>query len=475
MSRTLMTAMLGGLFVTSLLQSQPKPNDPRAVALMARAMERMGGEASLRAVKSLRMDVMTQWQRTHLGAHPYSDQPSYERNVDLRDYTTNSWRNTRDFLGNGAIVDVVRDSVGGRTMNRPNGAPMLTTLNVAYRDERRELFAFAPERTLWLARDNGGLTLLADTTIDGIAHARIAGTVDGYAATYFMRRTDGLPAMIRFRADETNDFGLAPWGEMEVELWYSAWARVAPGVIIPRQRDVRRVGRPYKRMTILTATINAPAPADSFVITDSIVSAYLANERKPMWDAPLDTVKVFADHFVGFPPFTGSSGAVRVGGKWVLLETGQATGAADRLNSWFARNTAETPIGAALMTHTNTGNGGVSWFLDHRVPVYAPNGSAPILRAMIGPSKPGRVATTVSAPKWIRVGSDSLWVEPLDVPDLRTVLTVYSPTHRWLYAPIIGNPTFKADQDALIARLRERGLAVEWLGSTRGVRIPAPK
>ena len=92
--------------------------------------------------------------------------------------------------------------------------------------------------------------------------------------------------MVRFRADETNDMGLAPWGLHEVEFWYSNWALVPPGVMLPRQRDVQRVGKPYKRMTVLQAMINAPAPADSFAISDSLTgirrtSACMADSCAP--------------------------------------------------------------------------------------------------------------------------------------------------------------------------------------------------
>ncbi len=139
-------------------QSALKPNDPRAEALIDRAVARMGGRAALDGITSIRLDMMTQWQRTTFGDHPFGDQPSYERNVEVRDYPTNNWRNTRQFLpGTLAAVDVVRDTVGGRSLDTPNGTPMVQPLNIAYVEERRELFTFAPERTLQLARQAGGL------------------------------------------------------------------------------------------------------------------------------------------------------------------------------------------------------------------------------------------------------------------------------------------------------------------------------
>jgi hypothetical protein len=435
----------------------------------------MGGEATLRSIRTLRMDVLTQWQRTNFSTHPYADQPSFERNVELRDYGSNAWRNTRSFIPNGSTVDIVRDTVGGRSIALPNGGAMLMPLNLAYVDERRELFAFAPERTLLLARDAGGLTLLADTSIGGVAHARVRGTVDGFPATWFLRRSDGLLAMVRFRADETNDFGLAMWGPMDVETWFSTWAPTPQGALIPRQRDVRRVGRPYKRMTVLALAANAPAPADSFVIADSIVSKYLATEQRPMWDAPLDSARLIENDFATFPPFLGVSGAVRVGGQWVLLETGQRDGAAAKLNDWFARNTPGSPLAAAVVTNLGPSNGGAKWFVAQQKPVYAASGAMPVLRQVVGAAESRRISV-VDASRWVKVGSDSLWLERVDTPDGHGAMAVYVPTLRWIYGVnVIGRPPAKAEQDAIIARLRARGFAVEWMATPRAIRAPLPK
>ncbi|MFN0098362.1 MAG: hypothetical protein ACKVS7_06800 [Gemmatimonadaceae bacterium] len=463
------------LAAPAALTSQTAPSDPRAVAVIDRAITRMGGEAALRGIRTLRMDVLTQWQRTHFADHPYADQPSFERNVELRDYTTNAWRNTRTFIPNGSTVDIVRDTVGGRSITTPNGGAMLMPLNLAYVDERRELFAFAPERTLLLAREAGGLKLLADTSIDGLAHARVGGAVDGFPATWFLRRSDGLLAMVRFRADETNDFGLAMWGQMDVETWFSMWAPTPQGALIPRQRDVRRVGRPYKRMTVLTVAANVAAPSDSFAIADSVVSKYFATEQRPMWDAPLDSAKLIENDFASIPPFLGVSGAVRVGGQWVLLESGQRDGAAAKLAQWFARTTPESPLAAAVVTNIGPSNGGAKWFAEQKKPVFAAPGAVPVLRQVVSATAMPRISV-VSTSRWVKVGSDSLWLERVDTPDGHGAMVVYVPTLKWIYGvSVIGRPAAKAEQDAVIARLRARGFAVEWMATSRALRVPLPK
>lgn len=475
--RCVIVALVGAQFVVGApAVSAQKPSDPRAVAIADRAIARMGGETALRAVKSLRMSIVTQWARTNFADHPFADLPSYERNEELRDYTTRAWRNTRDFMGNGSSVDIVRDTVGARTLSGGARPPVSMPLNIAYVDERRELFAVATERLFLAARDAGGMKLLTDTTIDRVKHSRIAATVDGFATTIVVRTTDGLPAFVRFRFDEINDFGLAPWGEMEVEYWYSNWARLPPGVLMPRQRDVRRVGRTYKRLTVLNAAINPPAPADSFDIADSITTKYLATEQRPMWKISLDTTKIVADHFAVFGPWTGSPGAVRIGGKWVILESGQRDGSTALIEKFFANRTPESPIGAVIASNTSAGNGGVVHAAAKKIPIYASPGAFPVVRQILGATRATAATTVIATARWVKIGTDSVWMEPVDAPDAFGSLIVYSPTHKWAYSLLGGRSTAQFELDAALARLRARGFVIEFFGSARELRgaVPAP-
>ena len=446
-----------------------------AIALLDRGIARMGGDSLLRSIDAIRLDMLTQWLRTSFAEAPFTDMPSYERNVELRDYRTPAWRNTRYFSPTAArpgVIVVVRDTVAlfGRQQSTTDSTLVWAPLNVAYVDERRELFAFAPQRLMLTLRNATDLQVLPDTAVDGDMYVRLASTIDGWSSVTFLRRSDGLPRMVRFRADETNDFGLAPWGEHEVEFWYSNWTVVTPGVLLPRQRDVRRVGAPYKRMTVLQATINPLAPEDSFAVSDSLAAAYRASATRPMWDRPLEgAARIERDRFATFGGFSGSAGAIRLGGGWVIVETGQAVGAMELVSEWLHRHGGGAPIVAGLATSVWTGNGGTPWFTARSIPVIAAPGTMPLLRRL---NDGDGGITTVQEARWVPIGSDSLWVEPVSAPDHARTLAVFSPTLRWLWLPFAGSPTHAADQEAIIARLERRGLAVELIGGPRGLVTP---
>jgi hypothetical protein len=459
------------LLLLALVTASAALPEPGARELIDAALARMGGAGRLRDVQRIRLEMMTQWQRASFDPRPYTDQPSYERHTELRDYTIPAWRNTRRAPAGGGgreFIDVVTDSVAIRNFGQ-GWAP----LNIAYLDERTELFAFAPERLLVLAADAEDLRLLEDTTIGGLPHARIRATIAGFASTLFLRRNDGLPAMVRYRAAQPNDFGLAPWGLMDVEVWFSRWQTLPPGVSLPLQWDVRRAGVPYKRMTVLSATINPPASPDSFAVSDSLRSAYLATATKPMYDLPMDSARLIEQRFAVFGAFGTPAGAVRLGDRWLLFEAGQAPLVAQRALDWLARNANAPTIAAAFMGTPAQISGGVTWLAAQHIPVYASTGAAPFMRTMLGNgNQPVTGLTVIERGRWLRIGADSLWLESFDLPNARGTLLAYVPSLQWVYAPLAIPPL---ELDLLMSHVRQRGWSVQRLGTLRNFVQPAPE
>src|SRR5689334_11815344 len=311
------------LIVGALALLLHRAPDPAALAILDSAMARMGGLSALVAVDRVRLEVMTEWQRTDFDARRPPVILSYELSTELRDYTRPAWRYTRKFWspnGSSGVVDLVTDSVAAMEMNgtwRPQ--------NVAYVDERDEVFAFTPERVLRLAREAGDAQLLPDTAIDGARFARVTATVGRFRPTLHFRRSDGLLAFAQLRQGQPNDFGLAPWCAMDLQFWYSRWQRLANTTLtLPMQLDVLRAGRPYKRMTTISVALNPAIPADSFAITDSLREAFLATGRRPMFDLPMDSARIVEGAFALFGAPGTPTGAIKIGGRWLFVDGGTA-------------------------------------------------------------------------------------------------------------------------------------------------------
>ena len=307
-------------------------------------MAHMGGAEALRGVHRLRIEVITEWQRTTLDRRPMTQVVGYEWSTELRDYDMPAWRYSRKFFGAtglNEVIDLVTDSVAAVAFKgtwRPQ--------NTAYVEERNEVFALTPERVMLLVRDAPDVRLLPDTTIGGTRYARVAATVGGSRPTPLIGRGDGMLAAAMLKKGQPADFGLAAWGEMDLAVWYSRWAAVPnTQIFLPRQLDIIRAGRPYKRMTTITEAVNPIIPADSLSMPDSLRAGFLKAGRLAMYDLPLDSAKIVADKFAVLGPFGTPTGAIKLGGRWIFVEGGVAplpvTRAADflaRADGWEARS-----------------------------------------------------------------------------------------------------------------------------------------
>ncbi len=443
-------------------RSQTVVRNGAALAVVDTAIARMGGPA-LRDVRRVRLEMLTQWQRTGFDDRPGQDRPSYERHTELRDYSIPAWRNTRQF-GSRTAVDVVRDSVAIRDFGE-GFAP----LSAAYVDERREHFAYSPDRLVLELAGATDLRTVGDTVMSGLRHARVRATLDGRPTTVYFRRGDGLPTLVRFRAAQPLDYGLAPWGEMDVEVWYASWRAFPGGVMLPTQWDVWRVGRPYKRMSVLSADLDAVAPADSFAVSDSLRRAFFRTENRAMHDVPVDSITRPSPGLLQFHGIGAPRGAVRVGGSWLLLETGQAPLNLDRaLTALAAEDPA--PVAGALVAPVRTGNGGVAGLAAHGIPAYVGPGAEPFAYAILrGHHVSWAGVSPVADGRWLRVGADSVRLEPVDLPDAPGALLAWVPSLRWLYAPDVMSPL---DEALVLAHARRRGWAVASMGTARGLSVP---
>ena len=448
-------------------------SDPNALAILDTAIARMGGLTALRSIDRMQLQVMTEWQRTAFDARRDPVILSYELSTELRDYTTPAWRYSRRFFspnGTSEVVDLVVDSVAAFGSDGHWRAQ-----NVAYVEERDEVFTFTPERIVRLAREATSVRLLADTVIDGVRYARVTATLAGgrFTPTLHFHRGNGLLALATFRAAQPNDFGLAPWGDMEVAIAYSRWQKVAgTPLVLPMQLDVRRVGRPYKRMTTISARVNPDIPADSFSVADSLRTAFLAGARKPMFDLPMDSARIVDGAFAVFGAPGTPAGAVKVGGRWLLLEAGTAPLTIERSVAFLRRVDPSSRVAGALIT-APTGAGGVAWLSRQALPAWTTPSARPFAEAaLVGWHNVGPTVRQLAGDGWIRVGSDSVRVETIDLPDYPATPVVYVPALRWAYAW----PAGPVQLDYVFALIRRRGWTVDRVGSVRampGVPVPS--
>lgn len=460
--------------VIALVQGPGSAGAQDAAGLLDAGLRAMGGRERIEASTRVRFDMLTQWQRFTFEDVPNGDRPSFERHTDVRDYAIPAWRNTRIFgftADARSLVNVIRDSIAVTDMGQG-----FRPLSVAYVDERRELFAYTPDRLMLHARSAGDLAFAGDTTVAGVPHARVRATVLGIPMTLHLRTADGLPTFIAFRRGHPNDFGLVPWGEMDVEVWYSGWRSFPEGVSIPTQWDIRRAGSPYKRMTVLAADFDPEfTAADSFAVSDALRATYLASPAvRPMHDLHPDSAGVLEGGFlVDFRTFGGPAGALRMGDGWLLLDAGQAPLSTARALDWLEEHTGRRAHGALVLGSVRGLFGGIPELLERDLPVrVGPASRRQAAHALRGHGLGAGALKDALEGGWLVFGADSARVERVDLPDVPGAAVLWAPAHRWLWAPDVVTPL---DLALVLRHALERGWAVERVGTMRGLLQPIPR
>lgn len=457
----LAAALLAG---AAALEAAQAPDTPGA--LLARAVARSGGDSALRSVRTARYEYLTQWMRTSFENLPAPTASSVELNTDWRDYPRGVWRYDRRFLGSPAVIrDIVRDSVAITDIGQ-GWAP----LSGAYVQERDEVFLVAPERLLIRAHDEalaGRVRPGADTVIGTATHARLQATLDGREITLFLRRSDAQLTGIRYRAAQPWDFGLAAWGAMQVETWYSRWTVSGP-FLVPFDYAIHRVGRPYKRLSMVRVQLNTPIPEDSITVPDALRARYLAEQRRAMFDAPVDSVAVSPEGFARFGVPGTPLGALRARQGWLLLGSGAAPLITERAVARLRES--GVPIAAAVLgTMSVSGAGGAPSLARAGIPLLAAATARPFLAAMFAhQGSETRGITWITAGGWRIVAGDSLWLQPIDLPDAEGGLLAWDPARRWLYA---GDAPGPAHVRGALAVAAERRWPVERV-LVRGAPMP---
>ncbi|MBC8085876.1 MAG: hypothetical protein H7Z40_01320 [Phycisphaerae bacterium] len=439
--------------------------DQDARLILDSAAARMGGIAALRSVQRVRNETMTDWYRLAHDGRPHATTSGYEWGSEFRDYTVPAWRNTRRPMGpnglGGELVNLVVDSIASFQL-----AGKWRPLNIAYVDERAEVFTFAPERVLVLAYDAPDATALTDTVIDRKTYRRVRATLNSFKATLLFSRSDASLAAAFFAAAQPNDMGLAGWGKMDVAIWYSRWTQMREvPVILPTQLDIYRVGKPYKRVIAVGTVINPSNVGDSLAMPDSLRQSYLASGRRGMLDVQLDSARIIEGRFATFQTPGAPVGAIKLGGRWLMLEGGSVPLVTERSVAFLAKSDAGTPVAGAIVTMPSA-QGGIQWLSDHGMSAWITPGTQQTIDAVKRGWKPGIRTVGVAKGSWVRVGNDSVRVETIDLPDAPGTAVLYVPSMRWMYSYLASAPRYL---EPILALAKERGWVVDRVGSTASV------
>ncbi len=246
-----------------------------AKSLVQSAIDAMGGEEALRAIKSVQIDGIG-----HENMLEQSERPTgpwlinYMEISELRDIEGNRLRRTtktHNIQSNGwsSLNTVI---AGGVAAVERNGRffPFL------HREaqEADERLALAPDRALLLALAAADLRLEADTVIQNVPHRVVAFTWQRKPMRLLLNANTSLPSAVEMTSDHPLDMFWGLWGDLTTRIYYSLWAFESGGIHYPRQWDEERARLPYRSFTVTRLKLNAPVSDEAFAIPDNIKEAF---------------------------------------------------------------------------------------------------------------------------------------------------------------------------------------------------------
>lgn len=423
----------------------------RAQELVRAAIDAMGGEAKLSALKNLKFEGI---------GHNYwveqSERPEgpfivgYVQTSELRDVAnrrsrvSTQMRHAQIPQWSPAFNTIVVDGVavmerGGQY--RPGAATAV--------DAETKKMSLAPERILLNALTAGDLRQGKDETLQNVPHQSVKFTLNGTPVTIFLNASTKLPTAVETVAPSPYDLW-AVWGDITERVYYSFWVIEQGGIRYPHQWDTFRNGYTHSTFTVLKMEVNTAVPDDSFNIPDDVKQKFAAAPKPPkLVEAPFGR----ADK----PAVEIAPGVVKVSGAWdicyvkqpdgiVIIEAPLTSAYSVKAIDEAKRRFPGEKIKAVISTSDAFPHlGGVREYAAQNIPIYALDLNKNILeRILAAPhtiapdalqKSPRKAAVKyISGKTVLGRGPNRLEIYPIRSESGERMMMIYFPEHQMLYA-----------------------------------------
>jgi len=258
-------SVLSCALVCLVSTAAPLASQSPASILVQQAVQAMGGEGTIRAVKTVKIEAMA-----HLFALEQSERPegpylvTYQQTSEVRDHERQRLLRKAEqrnwSLPNWSGPTLVADQgVVALSMNGRWGPHLPEQLGLVQQD-----LELAPERLLLTALSAVDLRTAPDRTIHGIRNQSVMFTHRDVRYTLYLSSQTSMPTMLQSLKDDS--FGV--WGDVTEERWYSFWTLQPGGWQYPKQLTTTWNGMPYSDQTVMTIKVNEPSDQASFAIPD---------------------------------------------------------------------------------------------------------------------------------------------------------------------------------------------------------------
>ncbi len=437
----------------SALGPQPQASRDRAETLLHRAADALGGEATLRSLKSIETSGVSVWHQREQSERPEGPWVlTFYDFTDVRNFDADAVRRTSRVRGYSAA-----DWVGSKDWD-----PESTTLivnGVAFRRGSGELqpagtpwdlgalpIGLDPEHVVIAALDARDARDEADVTLDGYAHHVVSFTYGGAQVKLILNAPSALPKAVEITCARPYDTYWAPWGDVTQRVTFGIWTVETGGLRFPRLWDFSTGGQPDGTVEITRVKVNPGVAPDDFAIPADLRQSAIVN-RKPVTDAPFGSSRRPAQEL--------APGIFQVPGSWDVVEVRQPDGVAvleGPLTSSYSvkvLDDVKTRLGAKVKAVITTSDawphiGGLREYAARGIPVLALDLNVPILERLfaaryatfpdtLAKSPRAPVIRKISTRTVVGAGPTRMELIPYRTASGERQMMVYFPEYRLLY------------------------------------------
>jgi hypothetical protein len=379
-----MTRQLAALLVAGCFSLPVFAADAASTAILKEALQAQGGEAKLRALKSVSFEgagyrnLLEQSERPE---GPYLVE--FDQVSELHDHARHALRRqvkgrvppAQDFDSTSVFAGGVPMSVRGQAQAPGSAVDALIA---------GERLALSPERVLLTALDAPDVRLAKDVTLHGVPNAVVEFSVDGATARLFISRWSHLPAALDYTGPLART-GMALFlGDVSMRTAWSFWRLDRSGVRYPMQWDVQVNGMPDASLMLHGLKVDADADPALTAVPDAVAAKY--NPTAPARDpaaVPLGKPGEIAPGVVQIESMWNTA-LVDQGDGIVVIEAPISSGYSVKVLAEAARRYPGKRIKAVVTTSDSWPHlAGIREYAARGIPIYALDLNAPILRRWI--------------------------------------------------------------------------------------------
>jgi len=441
-------ALVLPLVLLSLNVGSAQSDSERAHEYLTEAVKQMGGEAALRALKTVRLEAIGHREMVEQSERPEGPYVvEYDHViVQLRDLEHQRWKQTVTLNG-GPFPDVTIDTVTAEGAAKKAFDHQVRPGSPDDLQSAQETLELGPERVLFTALAATDLRAEADTVLQSVPHHVVDFTWRNLPVRLYLNSYTALPTEVELQSAYPSNTYWSGWGDVTTRLFYSLWWLCPGGIHYPKQWDFERNGLPDHFLTITKISTNVEFPVDAFAISADEKAAF-EKRRGTLDDRPLGipnqpAVEVAKD--IVHIPGAWNVTLVRQSDGIVVVEAPFSSGYSVKVLAEAGRRWPGVPVKAVISTSDSWPHiAGVREYVARGIPVYALDLNVAILSRLVAAPRtrfPDALARNPKKPDFrvvagktlLGAGPNRIEIYPLRGETSERQMMVYFPEHHLLY------------------------------------------